>query len=351
MENVLQEKLTKAESYIENNDYLEALKLLRDLAINHPDDGKIAYDLAIIAMKTNDNIMAMQYFDAALEKGFENANLYFHKIRILNDIGETEEIEPLFERALEISENDDETWALLDEQINYFLSNDLILNADKIAKTMIQKYPNEYAGYHYHFLAKLEKEKYEDAKACLEIIPKELQDSPLYLIDTAEYYRIQDNDYFYTLLESDNRYKEQNPIYYYKNIYHKACKDDDAETMLSALKKLSFEFGDQDSFLSLIMLLHSAQMFTESAEVANLVIEANKEEANIYFFYAMFYQMYNYYHLEKNALTEETIKWIIDAGNWCVSYANSTGKEEIIENTISSVNYLFEQLEKLKKEV
>ena len=64
----------------------------------------------------------------------------------------------------------------------------------------------------------------------------------------------------------------------------------------------------------------------------------------------MFYQMYNYYHLKKNALTEETIKWIIDAGNWCVNFANSTGNEEIIDNTISSVNYLFEQLEKLKKE-
>ncbi len=350
MDNNYQEILKKAENYIHEEKYYDALNALKDLAVNHPDDGIIPYYLAIIAMNNNDNLMALEYFDTAQKKGFESADLYYQKIRILNDIGETEKAETLFEHALEIAQTDDETWALLEQQANFYLSNDLILNADRVAKTLIQKYPNDYIGYHYHFLARLAKEAYEDAEMCLNIVPEELQNHSMYLTDIAELYRVQDEERFYALLKTDSRYKEYNPVYYYKNIYRQAHSEGNTELMLDSLKKLAFEFGDQDSFLSMILLLHSAQMFKESAEVANIVIEANKEDANIYFFYAMLYQMFNYYHIQKDSLTEETVKWILDTGKWCVDYANSTGIEEIIDSTISSVNFLFEQIEKSSHE-
>lgn len=335
--------IEKVEELIENDDYIEALKIIKSLPEGTSSSGRIAYDLGIIAVKTDDRDMALKFFDKAEENGFINADLLYQKIKLLIDYGETDGVEDLFERIKEYIVDPDEMWAVYNEQIRYYLDNDLLLNADKMAKDMIKSFPDNYHGFHYHFVVEMEKEHYNEAKSCLDVASEKFSYNREYLLDLAEYHKATDEDKLYELLKNDKRFMEYIPDYCLKNIYHFAKEKNDTKEMIESLKQLAFDYHDSDGILSILMLLQANNSYEDAVEVANLLMKINEKEMNVYYLFGLYYQMFNYYSIYKGNLSESMKNWIIDAGNVCIDFSEAFG-EEISKTVIENVNFLFDQL-------
>lgn len=337
-------KFEIAEKYLNENETEKALNMLIEIAENVSDKGRLAYDLGIVGMQTSNFDSALNFFKAAVESGFENSDLYYQMINILGLMGKLKEADSLFDKAFELANNDDERFALFDVQISMYMQNDMLLNADKSAKQMIKMFSNDYQGYHYYYLIQMEKKDYETALAFMDIVPDSLKTNSDYLKDYLELIKMNSEDDFYAAIENDDVYKKEIPSYVLKALYEKAHDEENLERMLEILQELSSKHGDLDSLLGLMILTNGMQEYEDSYEIANTIIELTKNKINAYSMFAMYYQMFNMFHLHKDSLSQEYIDWIENASKTCVGYFSSIGEQEITDTILESINTLFDEI-------
>ena len=60
----------------------------------------------------------------------------------------------------------------------------------------------------------------------------------------------------------------------------------------------------------------------------------------------MYFQIFNFYYLAKKNPSAELRKWIENAGNWCIGFAESLNLPAVTETVSSSIQELFDEINK-----
>ena len=107
------------------------------------------------------------------------------------------------------------------------------------------------------------------------------------------------------------------------------------------VKELAYDYHNSDAILSMVIIEFGHNNHTKSAQLANVVLENEKDNRGIKFYLALFFQMFNFFYLSDKHPSEEVRKWIKSAGIWCISFANRVNDEDTTGIVESSVRDLF----------
>lgn len=342
MENCILDEIKLAKNLIEKKCIKGAIDILKPLAKKYPEDGCVAFNLGRCAALLNEPVIAYHYYSLALEKGYKDIILYLILADYESFYGSIKQAEIYFNDALVISNSNEEKWAVLNDIALFYITHNMYLNADRYIKRLINDFPDNYNGYHLHFLIYIIKEKYDDARKYLEMLPIKFKNLPQYLIDFIDVIKLQGNtNELLELFENDRRLTDIIPQYVFKQKY--ILSNDNTEK-IGIVNELIKEYHDKDSVLSLVFLYFAQQKFQESSEIAKFVLEQEKDIQGIRFYLALYFQIFNLFYLANKKPSADLRKWIETAGNWCLNYVNKTNIKEIQDSVSDSIASLFKEI-------
>ncbi len=344
MNNVLLTEITNIDNMLENYDYASAVNFLHDLAQKYPEEGVIPYYLGKVCLLFNNEKLAFQYIQTAIKKNYIKAEVYLTCALLQKDMQDNISAENSFQKALELADSEEIKWASFSCLAVFYIENEMFLKAEKIAKKIIKVYPDNYQGYHLHIAIETIKGNIEEAFSYMNMLPEKFKNHPQYLIDVIELYKKSENKDLAQLFSEDQIFSFVIPQIVLREKIVAMPNDEHVDEKEQLIIKLADEFHDKDAIVSLMILQFSKKNFKKSAQIANIVLENEKEEQGLRFFLALYYQIFNLYYLSAKKPSGELIKWIETAGNWCVNFVESFNIKIIAQPVKKVIQELFAEI-------
>ncbi len=298
MNDTLKNKIIDINAIIEKGDYTTAIEFLRGLSEQYPDEGVIPFYLGRLAMAVDDEDLAMNYFVTAEKKGYNDAELFLSLGLLLSSTGNIAETEKRFLDAMKSSKTLEMKWAVSSALAVFYLENEMFLKAEKIAKTLIADYPDNYQGYHIHIMAEVIRDHYDEVYSYMEKLPDNFKTHPQYLIDIVEIYKKQKRvDELLKLFESDNRFERYIPQIVLREKINALPNDEYSDDKEKLIYRLAKEYHDSDAVVSTMILEFSKRNFKASSKIANAVLDNEKERPGLKYYLALYFQIFNFYYL------------------------------------------------------
>lgn len=249
-------------------------------------------------------------------------------------------------KSIELSIDMEKKWIPMSALTMFYIENNMLLKAEKNSKLLIEEYPNNYQGYHMHILIEILKKNYDDVCVYMKKVPEKFQTHPQFLIDYVDLYRQQNKmDELYKFFEEDFRFTEIIPQEVLKE---KMISLDNIEELYDEKEKILLElakkYHDSDAIISLMILQFSKKKFEQSAKIANIILENEKNIQGIKYYLALYFQIYNLYFMSEKHPSVQLKKWIENAGNWCIRFANDFNIPEIANTVSDSIQELFDEI-------
>ena len=347
MNEILTSKINSVNGMLETCDYSNAVSTLHKLAQEFPSEGIIPYYLGRLCLIGKDELLAYNYFRIAIDMGYTSADVYLSMALLEKDMSTVNDAEKSFLKALESANTEEMKWACLSSLAVVYIENEMYLKADKYVKKIITEYPNSYQGYHLHVMIEACKENFEETLAYLDRIPDMFQNHPQYLIDVIEIHKKCGKEQeLNSLFDSDWRFSEIIPQIVLREKILSMPNDEYDDTKEKLIRKLAAEYYDKDAVLSVMLLEFSRKNFYKSSKIANIILENEKKNQSLRFYLAMYFQIFNFYYLAKKNPSAELRKWIENAGNWCIGFAESLNLPAVTETVSSSIQELFDEINK-----
>lgn len=352
MNNTEIKNIEKAEKFIFSGNIHESAKILQSLAEKYPEDGRVAFDLGRCSAALNDTETAGLFFAQADQLGYENVSM-FNILATASDLnGNIDRAEEYYKKALEIAGNEYEIVLSKTSLALFYIRHEKYLNADKIAKELMENYKERYNGYHIHFLIEYNKEHYDEALTFLDTVPNSFKNNENYLTDCiiCNEQKLMPNEMI-EMLNADDHYIKNIPNYTLKkefNYYHSL---NDKKGMNNVFSSLVKTYKDKDAAVALSLLLYSKKEYEKSAHVANAIIQKFKNSGGLQYDTAVYIQIFNMYHLSEGRPDPKTAKLIEKGGNWCMEKAYKTGVPELYEPIVQSIKDLFNKVNENNKDI
>lgn len=345
----LKETLVQVDGYINSGEYKNAVELLRNMINTYPNEPIIPFYLGHMAQIGHENELALKYYFASIEMGYINADVFFAVAMLQKEFGEKQNAEKNFNKALELSEDDAEKWACYLSLAMLYLENKMYLNAEKISKILIEKYNNNYEGYHIHIVSEALKGNLDDAKLYMEKLPEKFKKHPQYFIDKIDLCKIEGNkDELFNFLNDET----VNLIVPQIALREKLKQFPGSEFLkekTEIIEILATKYHDADAIISVLILEFANKNFEKSAKIANIILENEKGNQSIRFYLALFFQIYNLYYISEKKPSEELRAWIEKAGNWCIAYTDDLEIPEIGDTIRNAIQDLFDEINNNQK--
>lgn len=318
---------------------------MQELSEHYPDEGIIPFYLGKIAMAVEDEELAMKYLAEAEEKGYDSAELFLAMGLLLSPTGNIAETEKRFLEAEKASETLEMRWGALSALAVFYLQHEMFLKVEKIAKTMIADYPNNYQGYHIHIMAEAIRDHYDEVNSYMEKLPDMFKIHPQYLTDVVEIYKKQGKtDELLKLFEFDNRFEKYIPQVVLREKINALPSDQYRDQKEKLIYRLAKEYHDSDAVVSAMILEFSKMNFKASSVIANVVLDNEKESPGLKYYLALFFQIFNFYYLAEKKPSAKLRKWIEEAGNWCIEFAAEFNLPEVSDIVSASIQELFDEI-------
>ena len=338
-------ELQSAEDLFENGQYDIALKKFEILAEKYPEDGRIAFDLAQIALSLDDTEMALQFSNVAINNGFVETSAFLFYANLNALIGDTANADENYAKAVSSAEDEDEKWYALQTYAQFLISHGFQLKAEKICKILMRDYPTNYQGFHLYYFNLIERGNMDVASQFLKEVPECFTENQYYLADVIYDYRVQSKDEeLLELFETDKRFMNNIPEITLKTKVMLLKDADDVEPKYNIIRELIEKYDDEDAVLASMMLEFSKQNYQQSAKIADIIMEKEKDTVGIRFYLAIYIQMFNVYFLCDRKPNEAMQEWITTAGNWCLNFITELEEPKLYEEVKESIYNLFAQM-------
>ena len=182
----LKDEILLIDRHIDSGEYQNAIEILSRLINEYPNEGVVPFYLGHLSQIGHENELALKYYSTAIKMGYVNADAYFSVAMLQKEFGQTSEAEKSFNKALELSVNDVEKWACYSSLAILYLENKMYLKEEKVSKLLVEKYSDNYEGYHIHIIAEALRGNIDDVKAYMEKLPAKFKTHPQYLIDKID---------------------------------------------------------------------------------------------------------------------------------------------------------------------
>lgn len=338
-------KINSVDRALETGDYSNAVSVLHDLAQAYPSEGIIPYYLGRICLIGKDELLAYKYFATAINLGYASSDVYLSLALLEKNLATVNEAESSFLKALGAANTEELKWTCLSCLSVFYIENEMYLKADKYIKKLIAEYPDSYQGYHLHIMIEAMREHFEEAFAYMDKLPDMFKNHPQYLIDVIEIYKKSGKESELSdLFNSDLRFSKIIPQIVLREKISSMPNDEYDDSKEQLIRKLASEHHDKDAVLSVMILEFSRKNFEKSSKIANVILENEKENQGIKYYLALYFQIYNLYYLAEKKPSADLRKWIENAGNWCISFAEGMNIPEVAETVSSSIQELFDEI-------
>lgn len=347
MNDNLKIKIQSVDRMLEVRDYSGAVSVLQDLAHEFPSEGIIPYYLGRLCLVDKDELLSYKYFTTAVKLGYTDYDVYISLALIEKDMASVNKAEKSFLKALEVATTEELKWTCMSTLSVFYIENEMYLKAEKYVKKLIAEYPDSYQGYHLHIIIEALREHFDEVLAYMDRLPDMFKNHPQYLIDIIEIYKKsgKDNE-LSVLLKNDLRFTEIIPSVVLREEILSIPNDEHDDGKGQLIRRLAKEYHDKDAVMSVMILEFSRKNFEKSAKIANVILENEKGNQSLNHYLAMYFQIFSLYYMAEKKPSEKLRKWIEDAGNWCISYAESLGMPAVTETVSDSIQELFDEINK-----
>ena len=344
----MENKLEYAKQLINDEEYVKALKILKDLAYENPNNSKIPYLLGIVALSIDEENLAYDYFMKSETLGYENANLFYKMAVIESNLEKSRESEMHFNKAIALADKD-ESFVCYDSLITFYLEHNMFLKADKLSKRLMLDFPNNYIGYHYQIECLLLRNRDLEAKSFLNMIPENFKKSPLFLMDNIKVLqRTENSEMVINEIDNNKIYEKIIPNYSLKIKYNMSSNMDAGTKSLSAIiKKLVVDYGDIDGIFALMLINFENKNFEVTANICQYILEYDANVQGLRFYIALYFQMYCLYFMSENKPSRALVDYIQRSGDLCLNYFATLESKEIYEIVDTSIGYLYDTINNL----
>ena len=345
MSDNLSTKIQSVDRMLEESDYPGAVSILHELAQEYPSEGIIPYYLGRMCLMGKDEILAYKYFSTAVDLGYTESDVYISLAMLDKDMASVNDTEKSFLKALEAAKMEESKWTCLSALSVFYIENEMYLKAEKYIKKLIAAYPDSYQGYHLHIIADALREHYDEAFAYMDRLPDVFKNHPQYLIDVIELYKKSGKDSELSdLLKSDLRFSEIIPPIVLREKISSMPNDERDDSKELLIRELARDYHDKDAVISVMILEFSKKNFEKSAKIANAILGNEKGTQGLNYYLAMYFQIFSLYYIAEKKPSEKLRKWIEDAGNWCISFAESLNIPSVTEAVSGSIQELFDEI-------
>ena len=345
MDEILQTKISSIDKLIENGDLDKAVSTLKILAQDYPKEGVVAYYLGRICLMGKDGALALKYFLAAIDRGYATADVYLSAAMLQKNLAALNEAERFFIKATEVADTIELNWASLSCLAVFYIENEMYLKADKIAKKFIKVFPDNYQGYHLHILVEVMREHFDEVFAYMDMLPEKFKNHQQRLIDVIEIYKKAGKESeLSNLFESDLSFSTIIPQVVLREKISSMPNDEYDDTKEKLIRQLAKDYHDKDAVVSVMILEFSRKNFKKSSQIANAILDNEKENQGFRYYLALYFQIYNLYYLAEKKPSAELQKWIEKAGNWCMNFVDEMGIPSASDVVTSSIQELFDEI-------
>lgn len=263
--------------------------------------------------------------------------------------GDTKEEEGYLNMALEHAVRREEKWFALCSLCTHYMQFHMYLKAEKTAKQIINEFPDNYEGYHLFVQIQMQRKSYDEAVVYIEQIPDEMKNHPQYFADLIGWLE-QSGRYeeLLELLKKDEKMNQVIPEYVLrKRISVSGTLERTEEAMKDLLEMLS-KFGDIDAAICLAYYLFANGNYRLSADLANIIMDEEKDTAGIRFYLALLCEMYSFYYLAKKKPSEQLLLWMQKACIWCSDFV-AIHYPEMLDKVLEEIEALFENIDEEDK--
>lgn len=339
---------SKIKEDIINSKLEDAVKQSVNLLKTNVDDGEAYYCLGLCMARLNDMSAAISDFKKAEEKKFANCNMFVFLAKNEERTGNSEKAESYYKEAINTSSSELESAYSKGEYSLYLVRQKMFLKAEKLSKSIMNDYPDNYYGYHAYIICQAEKEDYKRAESFINEIKNKFQENEYYLKDCIDLYEKQHD------VAETKAYIDQNSIFLQvipeetlKISLRYYVESKDVENVVETLKVLLWEYGDKNAALLLMMMLFASKKYKETSEIASYVLENEKNRAGVYLYFALEFQMYSLFYMSEGHPSQEFVRWVEKAGGWCIAFAKSHFSGDVADILSSTVYELFDEINSL----
>lgn len=340
----LKDEILLIDRHIDSGEYQNAIEILSRLINEYPNEGVVPFYLGHLSQIGHENELALKYYSTAIKMGYVNADAYFSVAMLQKEFGQISEAEKSFNKALELSVDDVEKWACYSSLAILYLENKMYLKAEKISKLLVEKYSDNYEGYHIHIIAEALRGNIDDVKAYMEKLPEKFKTHPQYLIDKIDLCKFEGNKDELSALLNDEAINTVIPQITLREKLSQMPHNEFAEEKAKIIETLAKKYHDSDAIISMMVVEFANKNFKKSAQIANVILENEKVNQGIRYYLALFFQIYNLYYLSEKNPSAELRKWIESAGNWCIAFAERLALTEIDNTVRDAIRELFDEI-------
>lgn len=345
MDDILLTKISSIDKLIENGDLDKAVATLKVLAQDYPQEGIVAYYLGRICLMGKDDVLALKYIQAAIERGYATADVYLSAAMLLKDLAVLNEAEKYFIKAIEVANTSELNWVSLSCLAVFYIENEMYLKADKIVKRISKEFPNNYQGYHLHIIIEAMREHYDEVFAYMDMLPEKFKNHPQRLIDVIEIYKKAGKESELSdLFESDLSFSTIIPQVVLREKISAMPNGEHVDTKEKLIRQLAKDYRDKDAVVSVMILEFSRKNFKKASQIANAILDNEKDEQGFRYYLALYFQIYNLYYLVEKKPSAKLQKWIEKAGNWCIDFVEEMGVPAASDVVTSSIQELFDEI-------
>ena len=251
----------RIEKYIDEKDYKSALSEIKTLSDKDLSDGRAYYQMARLMLDTGNEEDAYDYLRQALNAGYKTAGSCFLMAQSAERHEGFEAVDDSYLQAISLTEDVEEIRGISMFRALYHLRSNKSLSAEKIAKRLIEQFPDSYDGYHLCFLSAMKREKYEEAGSYLDLVSDGFSDNSQYLFDRIELMKAEkDMSEVVAELEADKRYMKTIPIYSLRQKLTYYYDQQDSQKYFETASYLGAKYNDKDAYgktLDEVRLKHS----------------------------------------------------------------------------------------------
>ena len=183
----MNEMIYNAEKLMQEENYPEASKLLKKILQEDPDNGRAAADVGVICIYLQEIEAAIFYLQKALDNGYDSYTTYLNLAGVKKQMGQQEEAERLYREALKRADTKERKWTCQTMLGKFYLENEKFLRAEKVAKTMIKEYPDNYQGHRLQTRILIEQKQYQECENYMKKLEQKFGRYPVYLQDRKTY--------------------------------------------------------------------------------------------------------------------------------------------------------------------
>ena len=211
-------------------------------------------------------------------------------------------------------------------QTLFYLRHGMMLKAEREARRLIDRFPEQYQGHHLLFLILTEKEQFEEIEKHLKEISERFEDELQYQLDSLAVLEMQEkNEEYLKEAEKMPLILEVFPEMILRKKVETYGKQNDRKAACKAIDELADTYGDPDAVFAKMLLSLADGDYINAGTIANFIMEQEQKKANLRFYLTMYMQIFILY-MGFDRKPDEKVKSLMEEyARMCLDWFENAG--------------------------